>query len=123
MGNVDDIAMQQLVLCEAADVVSLDYAVTPVWQKLKETGRLNTVIEVIKRPEYVLLWRQHSEVLIRPLTSVEFNFLSGLNTGLNLGEAAEIAVLDDSDFNLSEFFSNLITAGLLATTQKLVRED
>ena len=73
-------------------------------------------------PEYVLLWRQHSEVLVRPLTSVEFKFLSGLNTGLNLGEAAEIAVLDYSDFNLSEFFSNLITAGLLATTQKLVRE-
>ncbi len=123
MGRVDDIAMHQLVLCTAIDIVSLDYAVTPVWQKLKETGRLNTAIEVIKRPEYVLLWRQHSEVLIRPITSVEFNFLSGLNAGLNLEEAAEIAVLDDSDFNLSEFFSNLITAGLLATTQKLVRED
>ena len=122
MGRVDDIAMHQLELCTAIDIVSLDYAVTPVWQILKETGRLNTAIEVIKKPEYVLLWRQHSEVLIRPLTSVEFKFLSGLNTGLNLGEAAEIAVLDDSDFNLSEFFSNLITAGLLATTQKLVRE-
>lgn len=123
MGRGDDIAVQQLVLRAATDIVSLDYVVTPVWQKLKETGRLNTAIEVIKKPEYVLVWRQHSEVLIRPLPSVEFKFLSGLNTGLNLGEAAEIAVLDDADINLSEFFSNLITAGVLATPQNLVGEN
>ncbi len=122
MGRVGDIAMQQLVLCAATDIVSLDYAVTPVWQKLKEAGRLKIAIEVLKNPEYVLVWRQHSEVLIRSLPSVEYEFLSGLNAGLNLGEAAEFAVQHDTEFDLTEFFSNLITAGLLATTQTLTRE-
>ena len=115
-GEVAGIDAQQLNLCASTAMVSLDYAVTGVWQNLKETGRLSDVIELSKQPAYALIWRQHSDVLIRPLPLAEFSFLSGLNAGLNLGKAAELALLDDADFDLAELFSNLITAGILTTT-------
>ena len=122
-GRVGGIDSQQLNLCAATAIVSLDYAVALIWQKLKESGYLSAVIKISKKPEYALIWRQNSTVLIRSLPSAEFAFLTGLNAGLNLGKAAEIAVVEDEDFNLAELFSKVITAGLLTTPQTLRRQD
>ena len=122
-GRVGGIDSQQLNLCAATAIVSLDYAVALIWQKLKESGYLSAVIKISKKPEYALIWRQNSTVLIRSLPSAEFAFLTGLNAGLNLGKAAEIAIVEDEDLNLAELFSKVITAGLLTTPQTLRRQD
>ena len=111
-----DIGSHRLGLCASTSLVSLNYGVTEIWQTLKAKHHLNDVTKLSKKSAYALIWRQHASVLIRPLPSAEFIFLSSLNAGSNLGQAAELAMEEDADFDLADLFSNLITASLLTTT-------
>lgn len=116
IGTPGDLSSPQIKLRASTVIVTLDYAVTSIWQQLKQTSKLTDVVEVTKKPEHVLVWRQQSSVLVRPLPLTEFKFLGALKAGSGLLKAAEDSIFGDEDFNLPEFFANVISAEILTST-------
>lgn len=106
--------LQKIRLVPSVKLVSLCYPITALWQLLKDSGRLGSVMEMKPTAEYTLIWRRGSFVLVRVLPTTEITFFSHLMTGLNFEKAA-IACSEESDgFDMSLFFSELITAELLS---------
>jgi len=104
---------ERIRLCDATAILSLNFPVLDIWRELKENGSLGQSTRLEKELQYVLIWRNDSQVLVRKLPLPEFIVLSGIKDGTSMEQSAEQALNLDATFELDIFFSSLISEGLL----------
>lgn len=105
---------QDIRLIPASAIVFSNYPLSDVWQQLKDSGHLDKMVKLDKKPEQTLLWRAGPVVQIRALPATEGVFFSGMHDGLSIEEAAGNVIQEYPDFDIGSFFSSLIAAGLLS---------
>ena len=110
-----EIELERIVPIVSIALVPLNYPVTGIWRELKDSGSLEKPVELSRNGGHVLVWRRGSEVMLRELPTVESRFFAKFLVGKNLEQAVETAYGDSTEFDLNEFFLNLIDAGLLTS--------
>lgn len=109
-----DTGLEKIGVVSALTLVSLSYPISVVWQLLKDNGGLDKAIELSPGAEHALIWRSGDIVLVRVLPAHEFSFFSCLLAGMSFEEAVESISEANDEYDMGAFFSELITAEILA---------
>ncbi|GJM11794.1 MAG: hypothetical protein DHS20C12_01970 [Pseudohongiella sp.] len=113
--NEGEIELERIVPIASIARLFLNYPVTGIWRELKDSGSLEKTVELSRNSGHVLVWRRGSEVMLRELPTAESRFFADFLVDENLEQAVETAYGDSTEFDLNEFFLNLIDAGLLTS--------
>jgi len=112
-----ELGLNSITLSSPSALVTLDYPVSDIWQKLKMNIQLTEKLILNESQEHLLIWRNLSGVMVRIVPRMEYFFLSRLIEGTGLQYAAEQALKESAEFDLELLFSNLLSAGLLTTVK------
>jgi hypothetical protein len=112
MSQDPDIHALKFQLIDALRIVTSPYPVVTLWKM--NTGQIepNSVDDM--KPESALIFRSDVTVNIMSLTSADAAFISALRERLGIGDAFEIAIAHNTDFDLTALLTILIREKLIA---------
>ncbi len=88
-----------------------DWPIGDIWEARK-TPRERIDIDLVNRPQHLLLFREEREVRCERVDENEFIFLEKLFSGRTLGESLEGLVLSEASFSIPSAMSRLTRDGL-----------
>ncbi len=115
MSSGEDLGTLQLVCHPSALVVVSGYAIVSLWAAHQGDGELSAVDTAL--PESALVVRPGLDVLVLRLPPGAARFVSALQTGAGLADAAALAAGETLDFDLPKVLALLMGHGALITAQ------
>ena len=111
-----DLEGVKLTLIPSASVIALDWPIFNLWKSIRNDDAITDNISIDKIRQYVLVWRYELAVNYRVLEPAEYDFLSAIQNGRNLGEAMASAMASlpsqNPDFDITTLLPNAIGAKL-----------
>ena len=111
----DVLAATPLILHPSVRFAAFDAGLPSLWRDARD-GRED--LDLSETPETLLLVRQGGGVSTRVIGAAETEFLRACRTGLTSAEAAERALLADSNVPLAPLFAALIAQGAFMDTDR-----
>ncbi len=108
-----DLSQVPVSLVASSYIVTTDYPVLSTWALLKQGDGLTKHIKLAQEEESILIWRCSGEVRVRVLDKLDLVLLQSLATGTKLETATLNALEIDKNFDISEYFSELLQNRLL----------
>lgn len=101
--------------------IQLQQSSTKIWNlwlgfKKQDQQHESAIQEVVKEPQFIIMWRPNMEVYARALSAEESYFIGEIAHG-NLNKASEHVLNKYPGFNLPEQFSALLNHGLLSINE------
>ena len=113
VGN--DISALHASLPHSARLLTLDYAISELWLKLKSGAMPTAELHLDATRQRLLLWRdQQDQINLRVVNDAEYGFLAALLGGTTLLQAATAAIEIQPDFPVLNYFSELLNTDVLA---------
>ncbi len=95
-------------------ILKSSWPILSLWEA-RSTPLKDLHVRLEGRPQSVLVYRRASEVFCKEITSAQYEMLSGLLSGKNLGEVCgELEKISEEELPLLEWFSFWSSQGLLA---------
>ena len=102
----------QLFFQPSVGVVESAWPILDIWQARK-VPREAVNINLVDRPQRVLIYRRDVQVLCEPVTASQCVLLQGLLQGRTLGEACELLANQEEAQSLTQWFAYWMSLGLI----------
>lgn len=108
-----DLSQVPVSLVESAHLITTAFSVLSTWAVLKRGDALEEHIKLIPEEQSILIWRCAGEVRVRVLDKLDLVLLQSLKKGVTLENATLSALEIEANFDISEYFSELLQNRLL----------
>ncbi|MCZ2722730.1 DNA-binding domain-containing protein [Marinomonas sp. 15G1-11] len=108
-----DLSLVPVSLVSSAYLIEVDYDLLDMWLLLKKEKRLNEAIRLSQEKQHIMLWRCSGEIRARVLKKLDLVLLEHLEEGANLEEVTLQALQIEKNFDISDYFSELLQNRLL----------